>query len=265
MKQILTGLFFILFVCCNTVYGDNTNSTQKNYPEKFKQENCHKSIPTEKTTQPDPNENSTEDDIEEPDNNNSDIIYLDVPSSQYSNKYSGDKQKQIPSTSIDKTTTEDNMQISPQTIQTYRNNDIYAKKTTSFSKEKKYKNLIFGTKYDNSFTPNLMEQSRTLFTKYEKDRFSIGTSYKNNSLSSFDQQFRGTFSFSPEYKINKHLSLQGIYSKNFMDRSNKNEVIFTLKPFKDDRMDFNVGAGQIYYEGTTPARSQFNFATKIKF
>lgn len=168
------------------------------------------------------------------------------------------------SETIDSSSNED-FRISPQNVNQYKNYDIYSKKSQSFSKEKKYKDVTFGTKYDNTFSPNQMEQSRTLFSTYQKDKFSFTTSYKNNSLANFNQQFRGTFSFSPEYEINKHLTLQGIYSKNILDRSNKNEVIFSLKPFNDDRMDFNVGASQIYYEDATPMRSQFNFATKIKF
>ena len=30
-------------------------------------------------------------------------------------------------------------------------------------------------------------------------------------------------------------------------------------------MNFNIGAGQIYYEDAAPTRSQLNFATKINF
>ena len=160
---------------------------------------------------------------------------------------------------------DEDFRVSPQNVDLYRNNDIYSKKTTSFSNEKKFGNLTFGSKHDNTFTMNEYSGTRTLFSKYDINRFSFSTSYKNNSLSSFDQQFRGTFSFSPEYRLNEHLSLQSIYSRNFMDRSNKNEIVFTLKPFKDDRMNFNIGAGQIYYEDAAPTRSQLNFATKINF
>lgn len=205
------------------------------------------------TTNNNENEQKTED---------SDAVELDI-SKNAELKYK--KCKCITnSETIDSSSNED-FRISPQNVNQYKNYDIYSKKSQSFSKEKKYKDVTFGTKYDNTFSPNQMEQSRTLFSTYQKDKFSFTTSYKNNSLANFNQQFRGTFSFSPEYEINKHLTLQGIYSKNILDRSNKNEVIFSLKPFKDDRMDFNVGASQIYYEDATPMRSQFNFATKIKF
>lgn len=59
--------------------------------------------------------------------------------------------------------------------------------------------------------------------------------------------------------------MQGVYSRNILDKSNKNELIFSLKPFNDDRMNLNVGASQINYESGAPARSQLNFSTKSNF
>lgn len=220
------------------------------------------------------NDNSQNEQVENSENNNSannvsnqndsNAIQLDISDSS-KHKLKRNKINSNNSSEDINLFSNNDFRISPQNVNQYRNYDIYSKKTNSFSKEKKCKDITFGTKYDNTFTPNQMEQSRTLFSKYQKDKFAFTTSYKNNSLGNFNQQFRGTFSFSPEYQINKYLTLQGIYSKNVLDKSNKNEVIFSLKPFKDDRMDFNVGASQIYYEDATPMRSQFNFATKFKF
>ena len=147
----------------------------------------------------------------------------------------------------------------------FDNLNLYNTKTTSFGTEKTKGNFSFGSTYDNSITPNQLKQTRTLFTKYQKDNFSIKSSYKNNTLGGFDQQFKGSFSFSPEYKINNHLSVQNVYTVNVMDKSSKNEVVFSLKPFNDDRMNLNVGASQINYQDTTPSRSQLNFSTQIKF
>lgn len=147
----------------------------------------------------------------------------------------------------------------------FDNLNLYNTKTTSFGTEKTKGNFSFGSTYDNSINPNQLIQTRTLFTKYQKDNFSIKSSYKNNTLGGFDQQFKGSFSFSPEYKINNHLSVQNVYTVNVMDKSSKNEVVFSLKPFNDDRMNLNVGASQINYQDTTPSRSQLNFSTQIKF
>lgn len=204
------------------------------------------------------------DDSEEIDllNSQRDAVYLDVKPNK--KKKVNKAVPEIKDESVNSLDSND-FRISPQNVNTYRSNDIYSKKTTSFTNEKTMGNLSFGSKYDNSFTMNEYTGTRTLFSKYNINKFSFGASYKNDSLSSFGQQFRGTFSISPEYRLNDHISLQSVYSKNFMDRSNKNELIFNLKPFKDDRMNFNVGASQIYYEDATPMRSQLNFATKINF
>lgn len=155
--------------------------------------------------------------------------------------------------------------ISPQNVYQYTDQNPYSTKSTSFSKEKKYGNFTLGTKYDSSFAPDTYSQTNTLFTKYQKNKFSLNTSYSNNALTSFAQQNKGTFAFSPEYKLNNHVSLQSVYSTNFLDKNRKNEFIFSLKPFKDDRMNFNVGASQIYSENSAPTRSQLNFSTKFKF
>lgn len=196
-------------------------------------------------------------------NSQKNAIYLDVKTT--SKKHAKNKKNtKFEDVTVDSVNSHD-FRISPQNVNAYRNNDVYSKKTTSFSNEKKMGNLSFGSKYDNSFTMNEYTGTRTLFSKYNINKLSFSAAYKNDSFSSFGQQFRGTFSFSPEYKLNDHISLQSIYSKNFMDRSNKSELIFNLKPFKDDRMNFNVGASQIYYEDATPMRSQLNFATKINF
>ena len=155
--------------------------------------------------------------------------------------------------------------ISPQNVYQHTDQNPYSTKSTSFTKEKKHGNFTLGTKYNSSFAPNTYSQTNTLFTKYQKNKFSFNTSYSNNALTSFAQQSKGTLAFSPEYKLNNHVSLQSIYSTNFLDKNHKNEFVFSLKPFKDDRMNFDLGASQIYSENSAPTRSQLNFSTKFNF
>ena len=71
--------------------------------------------------------------------------------------------------------------------------------------------------------------------------------------------------FAPEYRLNEHISLQNRLSNSFLDNSRKNEVVFSIRPFKDNRMYFDVGAGQVYSQTAMPTRSQFNFSTKFHF
>lgn len=199
--------------------------------------------------------------FEETDENNKDEITLDTPSNSKNNSQ---KKTEIKAAKIQVNKAKDDTDFS-QILNSYDNPNIYDKKSASFSKEKSIGNFSFGSSYDSSITPNNLSQTRTLFTKYQKDKVSLKTSYQNNTFGSFGQQFNGTFSLSPEYKLNNHISLQSVYSRNILDKSNKNELVFSLKPFNDDRMNLNVGASQINYDNGAPTRSQLNFSTKINF
>ncbi|MBQ8460567.1 hypothetical protein IJ541_10765 [bacterium] len=143
----------------------------------------------------------------------------------------------------------------------------YSKKSASYIKEKKLNdNMTVGAKYDTTFSPEQANQTRTLYSNYSiSDNFSINTSYKNETLNGANQQLQGSFSFTPEYKINQNLSIQNAYTRNIGSKSNKGEVLLKVKPFKDDRMDFNVGAGQVQYDSGEPAHSQFSVGTNFKF
>ena len=155
--------------------------------------------------------------------------------------------------------------ISPENLYKYENFNPYESKSTSYTNQKQHGNFTLGTKYDSTIAPENLTQTSTLFTKYQKNKFSFNTSYKSNSFASLDQRGKGTLSFSPEYKLNSRVSVQNIYSTSFLDKNKKSELVFSLKPFKDDRMDFNIGASQIYSETSTPTRSQLNFSTKFRF
>lgn len=174
------------------------------------------------------------------------------------------KSKNLSEKKLDVTTKSDD-RLSPENIYKYDNFNPYESKSTSFTNQKQHGNFTIGTKYDSKIAPESLTQTSTLFTKYQKNKFSFNTSYKSNSFASLDQRGKGTLSFSPEYKLNNHVSVQNIYSTSFLDKNKKSEFVFSLKPFKDDRMDFNIGASQIYSETSTPTRSQLNFSTKFRF
>ena len=174
------------------------------------------------------------------------------------------KSKNLSEKKLDVTTKSDD-RLSPENIYKYDNFNPYESKSTSFTNQKQHGNFTLGTKYDSKIAPESLTQTSTLFTKYQKNKFSFNTSYKSNSFASLDQRGKGTLSFSPEYKLNNRVSVQNIYSTSFLDKNKKSELVFSLKPFKDDRMDFNIGASQIYSETSTPTRSQLNFSTKFRF
>lgn len=150
-------------------------------------------------------------------------------------------------------------------VNSYMNIDPYAKHTATFTEEKTKGNFTFGAKLDNTFTSDTYNPSGTIFSEYRRNKFTLNTSLQNGNMVDWQHRGQGTFSFSPEYKINNHVTIQNVYSTNFLDDSKKSEFIFSLKPFKSDRMDLNVGASQVMYsEDVRPPRSQLNFSTKFK-
>lgn len=193
-----------------------------------------------------------------------DAIYLDnagiFPKNPYSNT------SKIINNQKYNLKTQPKNQITPQNIYDYKDkDDPFQQHSASFLHEKQYGNFSIGTKSEYKISPDKYSSSSTYFAKYNRDKFSFDTSLKNGGLTSFNGYKNNTLSFTPEYKLNNHVTLQNIYSTNFLDRNRKNELIFSLKPFKDDRMNFDIGAGQIYSDNATPIRSQFNFSTKFKF
>ena len=148
----------------------------------------------------------------------------------------------------------------------YRDFNPASQKTVSFSREKTFGDFSIGTRQDGIFTPESYSQTNSYYSKYTKNKFTLNTSYQNKALTSFTEQRRGTFIFSPEYKINDKFSFQNRYSTSLLDRSRQNELVFSVKPFKDDRVNFDVGAGQVYsIETDMPTRSRVNFSTKFRF
>lgn len=203
-------------------------------------------------------ENVEEENIEE--TSAEDVFLNSSPTEQLNIK----KSKKFGTKKYDLSTKEDK-NITPQNVYMFQNFDQYSSKSSSYTKQKQHGNFILGTKYDSTYSPDSTSQTNTLFSKYQKNKFSFNTSYKSNSLAPLDQRGKGTLSFSPEYKLNNKISVQNIYSTSFLDKNKKSEIMFSLKPFKDDRMDFNIGASQIYSETSAPTRSQLNFSTKFRF
>ena len=155
------------------------------------------------------------------------------------------------------------------TITQYNPDNAYSKNSTTFKKEKKFKNVDIGAQYDTTFTPENASQTRSLYTKMHlNDKASINTSYSTNTNSHnySANQMNGTVSVAPEYRFNKHLSVQNKYSRNTSNGMSKEEVDIKINPFKDtDRMDLNVGVGEVQYTTGSPSSSQINFGTNFKF
>ena len=126
--------------------------------------------------------------------------------------------------------------------------------------------MTYGAKYDTILNSESSTQTRTLYSKYDlTDKMSVGTSYKTNSSNGFQNQGKGTVSVAPEYKFNKRYSLKNEYSRDLGSNKNKAELQLKVRPFKDDNMDFSVGAGEVQNNNTGATSSQINFGTNIRF
>lgn len=68
--------------------------------------------------------------------------------------------------------------------------------------------FTFGALYGNEVDSIAMLESETgLFTKYEKSRFALSTTYKKNLNTTYNQ-FYDTISLAPEFKLNNYMSIK---------------------------------------------------------
>ena len=146
------------------------------------------------------------------------------------------------------------------------NKPLPQKRTFSKSLERDIgENTILGTTYKTTTSSGNYSDSLSLYSKYKKDRFSFTSSYSQNDLDIRGKKTPGSVSFAPEFNINQHLSLKNVMTTNMTDKQRKNEVVVSLKPFKDGRMNLDLGAGQTYSYQNEPTKSQLNFSTNFKF
>ncbi|MBO6273567.1 hypothetical protein J6O48_12435 [bacterium] len=149
--------------------------------------------------------------------------------------------------------------------QDFSNTNPNNKRTVNIDKKKKIKDFSVGTKNTGTFTSDTYSSKGTVYTEYEKNKFKINSSYSRNNTPCQNNQDKGSVSVTPEYKINKHVSVQNVLSNDMNTNSKKSEVKVNVKPFKDDRMDMGVGVGQKFSGNSAPSSSQVNFSTNIRF
>ena len=145
--------------------------------------------------------------------------------------------------------------------------DFYSEKKVSNKKEKKLGGkTTVGAKYDTKIKSDSATQDRTLYAKQNlTEKMSVEGAYKTNSQNGLDGAAKGTVSVAPEYKFNEKTSVKNVYSRNMGKQSNSGEVQFQYKPFKDDRMNMNVGAGQTMYDDGGQTSSRVNAGATFRF
>ena len=127
-------------------------------------------------------------------------------------------------------------------------------------------NWSFGTSFDSEISTSQLENTTSLFTKYDSKYFSLSSKYKKNNMT-ITQIQTDNFSVIPELKFNNIFAIQEVLSADMTRNRRSSELIFSVNPLgnKDvDRMRFNIGAKQTYDVNTGNTWSQLNFTTNFK-
>ena len=112
----------------------------------------------------------------------------------------------------------------------------------------------------------MLESEAGLFTRYEKSRFALSSTYKKNLNTTYNQ-FYDTISIAPEFKLNNYMSIKNEYKADITRNRKSGALIFSLNPFgkKDaDRLRFELGAKQTIFADNTEPKTEFSFSTKLK-
>lgn len=143
----------------------------------------------------------------------------------------------------------------------------YAISPSSIKTSSKNGNFTFGALYGNEIDNiAMLEEETGLFTKYEKNRFALSTSYKKN-LNTTYALFYDTVSIAPEVRLNNYMSVKNEYKADITRNRRSGALVLSLNPFgkKDfDRMRLEVGAKQTVYMDTDFTKTEFSFSTQFK-
>ncbi len=155
---------------------------------------------------------------------------------------------------------------SSKTIDKYADTEYHiAPKSVNTSE--KMGDFTFGALYGNEVDNIAMLESETgLFTKYEKNKFALSSSYKKNLNSTYNQ-FYDTISIAPELKLNNYMSIKNEYKADITRNRKSGSIIFSINPLakKDkDRWILEVGAKHTIYADNVTTKSELNFSTKFK-
>lgn len=139
----------------------------------------------------------------------------------------------------------------------------YMEEKFTEERAKSIKTGKIGVKYDNKISQENFERMQTLYYEYQKNKFLLNASYKKNSFNLFQKSNSSAFTLAPEYKLTNNLSLKYVYSTK-LDSQNT-DLIFTIKPFKQENINFDLGASRIYYNDNSIIKQRLLFSTEFEF
>ena len=121
-----------------------------------------------------------------------------------------------------------------------------------------------GTSYNESIDTSDLGFTTSLYTKYENKYFALKSSYDKNTGVLYSDVI-DKFSFAPELKLNRYVSIKDVVTSDITRNRKKNEVILSIKPSNDDRVRFEFGAGHTYDSNNELLRTQIKFSTQYKW
>lgn len=136
----------------------------------------------------------------------------------------------------------------------------------STSYDRKLGRFTFGTMYNSSLSSSAGNSYSTgLFSKYEGKHFALSAIYSKSTNSNYDS-YNDKFSFAPELKLTKRLSLLDVMQTDVYRINTSNELVLRytphMKKYADD-VQFELGAGQSYYDANY-INSSIRFSTRFK-
>ncbi len=124
-----------------------------------------------------------------------------------------------------------------------------------------------GTNFANEIDSIAMRESSTsLFTRYEKSKFAVSTSF-SKTMNTTINRYSDSIKLTPEYRINQYLKYRQVLGVDLTRDRQSNEFILSISPFgqkKEERLLFEVGAKQTIMGDGEPLRTRFNFTTRFK-
>lgn len=151
-------------------------------------------------------------------------------------------------------------------VQQYVNVE-YAIAPSSIKATEKNGDFSFGASYSNEIDNIAMLEKETgLFTKYEKDRFALSSSFKKSLNTTYAQDYN-TISIAPELKFNNYFALKNVLSADITRNRRSSSLVLSVNPFgKQDkeRLLLELGAKETIYMDTGFNKTQFSFSTLFK-
>ncbi|MBR6099304.1 hypothetical protein IKP85_06110 [bacterium] len=127
-----------------------------------------------------------------------------------------------------------------------------------------HKGFSVGTSYNESIDNSDLGFTTSLYTKYETKYFALKTSYDKNAGVSYSDVI-DKFSFTPEIKLNRYVSIKDVITSDITRDRKKNEIILSIKPTADERVRFEFGAGHTFDANNELMRTQVKFSTYYKW